>query len=54
MHQIWRNIHTRRLKSKHRGYGGKLRKIATDKLRSYVVVHRKLSPETLHVSAQHH
>jgi putative transposase len=36
-----------------RNNGGELRKIVTDKLRSYGVVHRELIPETIHSTEQY-
>ena len=36
-----------------RKYGGELRKIVTDKLRSYGVAHRELIPETIHDTSQY-
>jgi putative transposase len=46
-------LYARRLKRKHRGYGGEPRKIVTDKLRSYGVAHRELIPETIHSTQQY-
>ena len=36
-----------------RSHGGELRKIVTDKLRSYPVAHREVMPETIHVTDQY-
>jgi putative transposase len=36
-----------------RSHGGEPRKIVTDKLRSYPVAHRKLIPETIHITQQY-
>lgn len=36
-----------------RGHGDEPRKIVTDKLRSYVVAHRELMPETIHDTSQY-
>jgi putative transposase len=36
-----------------RSHGGEPRKIVTDKLRSYGVVHRELLPESIHVTDQY-
>ena len=36
-----------------RNYGSDLRKIVIDKLRSYGVAHRELTPETIHSTAQY-
>jgi len=36
-----------------RSHGGELRKIVTDKLRSYGVAHRELIPETIHSTKQY-
>ncbi|MEZ5503632.1 MAG: DDE-type integrase/transposase/recombinase [Halioglobus sp.] len=35
-----------------RSHGGELRKIVTDKLRSYPVAHREVIPEAIHVTEQ--
>ena len=36
-----------------RSHGGEPRKIVTDKLRSYGVAHRELTPETIHSTMQY-
>lgn len=36
-----------------RSHGGEPRKIVTDKLRSYLVAHREIIPEAIHVTDQH-
>lgn len=36
-----------------RSYGGEPRKIVTDKLRSYPVAHREVTPESIHVTDQY-